>query len=244
MPKRGQEKGGSSRNRVAGAPYDPVSNSSRRTRSGRSNLVMSPEEEEEDDNKGKKQREKRITRSAKANCSIYGLDRYIRFPGYKFCQNCTFCDNAVEEANKLHHSSSKDSQIHRCRSEHTSWCFPTQKIVPHFTLQQKSMRDSTEKKKQDSESSASDSDDSSDSQQHETTPNTTNNKVEFLKQEEEIQFLRRQLGQKDDTIKSLHRQFRASQRQCSRLENIGATPQIDPPEEGEFVQSSNLKGKE
>jgi hypothetical protein len=66
MPKHGQKKAGSSRDRVAGAPYDPVSNlpvgASRRTRSGRSG----PSLEEDDGDEGKKQREKRVTRSTES----------------------------------------------------------------------------------------------------------------------------------------------------------------------------------
>jgi hypothetical protein len=130
-----------SRDRAAAAPYPPsnVPNTTS-TRQTRNSRRSNPEKDDDD----VKEDRRRITRSSKPNCSVYGTDRYLWYPGYKFCQNCTFYDNAVA-ANELHHASHKDSRLYRCRSEHKSWCFPTQKIIPHHILLAK--EDSIFKKK-------------------------------------------------------------------------------------------------
>ena len=133
MPKHQHQKAVSSTGAADECPYRPVSNRPPSGGSRRTRRSVQPSDDEDDDEGKKKQGEKRVTRSTKPNCSIYGLDRYLRFPGYKFCSNCKFYDDAVQ-ANQLHHSSSKYSRPYRCRSEHTSWSFPTQKIVPHFSL--------------------------------------------------------------------------------------------------------------
>jgi hypothetical protein len=249
MPKNQQKKAVSS-DRLAGAPY-----ATRRTRGGGESGLLVEQDEE-----GKKQ-ERRVTRSSQPNCSIYGLDRHLRYPGYQFCQNCTFYDNAVQ-ANQVHHLSTKDSQIYRCRSKHTSWSFPTQKIVPHFSQRKmaqsnkarlQSNRNPSKKDSDDFSDDPSDSDsDSSQQQPHDeqstivieetTLPiSTATNEEDYLK---EIQFLRLQLGAKDQKIISLEQRLKAAQRQCIRLENMGTLPQNNNlPAEGEEI-CLDVKGKE
>jgi hypothetical protein len=116
-----------------------------------------------------------------------------------------------------------------------------------------SNRNPSKKDSDDFSDDPSDSDSSPQQQPHDeqstivieetTLPiSTATNEEDYLK---EIQFLRLQLGAKDQKIISLEQRLKAAQRQCIRLENMGTLPQNNnlPAVEGEEI-CLDVKGKE
>jgi hypothetical protein len=75
---------------------------------------------------------RRTTRTTKPACIIYGRERNIRYRGFFFCLNCEWWD--TDSSLGLTQRSHPNSKRYRCTAKHTSWCFPTQKIIPHHYL--------------------------------------------------------------------------------------------------------------
>ena len=93
-----------------GVPYDPVSHPPGGPSGGASTKRTGRSLQQSDEDNGKKQGEKQVILEV-GNlivASKYGIYCYLRFPGYKFCQNCALYDNAVQANKLLHYLSSKD----------------------------------------------------------------------------------------------------------------------------------------